>query len=44
MVHRHFLRCEPFLGENRDIFTAAIWDMALGKLADRRYFLGIVYD
>ena len=40
----HFLRCEPFWGENLDIFTAAIWDMALGYLADRRYFLGIIHD
>ena len=30
--------------KNRDIFMAAICDMALGRLADRRYFLGIVHD
>ena len=33
-----------FLCKNRDIFMAAICDMALGRLADRRYFLGIVHD
>ena len=27
-----------------DIFMAAICDMALGRLADGRYFLGIVHD
>ena len=31
-------------GKNRDIFMAAICDTALGKLADRRYFLGIIHD
>ena len=31
-------------GQNRDIFMAAICDMALGRLADRIYFLGIVHD
>ena len=40
----HFLHCEPFFGKNRDIFMAAICDMDLGRLADRRYFLGIVHD
>ena len=33
-----------FLGKNRDIFMAAICDMGLGRLADRRYFLGIVHE
>ena len=33
-----------FWGKNRDIFMAAISDMAMGRLADRRYFLGIVHD
>ena len=32
------------VGKNRDIFMAAICDMAVGRLADRRYFLGIVHD
>ena len=31
-------------GNNYDIFMAATCDMALGRLADRRYFLGIVHD
>ena len=31
-------------GKNREIFMAAIRDMAMGRLADRRYFLGIVHD
>ena len=43
-MQHYFLRCEPFLGKNRDIFMAAFCDMALGRLADRRYFLGIVHD
>ena len=43
-MHHYFLRCEPFLVKNRDIFIAAICDMVLGRLADRRYFLGIVHD
>ena len=30
--------------KNRYIFMAAICDMALGRLADDRYFLGIVHD
>ena len=42
-MHRYFLCCEPFFGKKRDIFMAAICDMALGRLADRRYFLGIVH-
>ena len=29
---------------NRDIFMAAICDVAKGRLADRRYFPGIVHD
>ena len=27
-MHYYFLRCEPFFGKNRDIFMAAICDMA----------------
>ena len=38
-----FLALWAFFGKNRDIFMAAICDMALGRLADRRYFLGIVH-
>ena len=30
--------------KNCNIFMAAICDMAMGRLADRRYFLGIVHD
>ena len=30
-----------FLGKNRDIFMAAICDMAMGRLVDRRYFADI---
>ena len=33
-----------FFGKNSDIFMATVCDMALGRLADRRYFLGIVHD
>ena len=33
-----------FLGKNRDIFMAAICDIALGRLADCRYFLGVIHD
>ena len=33
-----------FWGKNRNIFMAAICDLALGRVADRRYFLGIVHD
>ena len=33
-----------FFCKNHDIFMAAICDMAKGRLADRRYFLGIVHD
>ena len=43
-MYHYFWRCEPFFSNNRDIFMAAICDMALGRLADRRYFLGIVHD
>ena len=43
-MHPYFLCCEPFFGKNRGIFMAAISDMAMGRLADRRYFLGIVHD
>ena len=39
-----FLVLWAFFGQNRDIFMAAICDMAKGRLADRRYFLGIVHD
>ena len=39
-----FLVLWAFLGKHRDIFKAAICDMAMGRLADRRYFLGIVHD
>ena len=39
-----FLALWAFFGKNREIFMAAICDMALGRLADRRYFLGIVHD
>ena len=31
-------------GKNLHIVMAAICDMAMGRLADRRYFLGIVHD
>ena len=31
-------------GKKRDIFMAAISDMAMGRLADHRCFLGIVHD
>ena len=27
-----------FFGKNRDLFMAAIWDTATGRLADRRFF------
>ena len=43
-MHHYFLCCEPFFGKNRDIFMAAISDMAMGRLANRRYFLGIIHD
>ena len=33
-----------FFAKNHDIFMAAICDMAKGRLADRRYFLGIIHD
>ena len=33
-----------FFSKNRDIFMAAISDMATGRLVDRKYFLGIVHD
>ena len=39
-----FLVLLAFFGKNRDIFMAAICDTAMGRLADRRYFLGIVHD
>ena len=39
-----FLVLWAFFGKNCNIFMAAICDMALGKLADRRYFLGIIHD
>ena len=43
-MHHYFLCGEPFFGKNRDIFMAAICDNAMGRLADCRYFLGIVHD
>ena len=43
-MHYYFLHCEPFFGKKRDIFMAAICDMALGRLVDRRDFLEIVHD
>ena len=33
-----------FFGKNRDIFMAAICETAMGRLADRRYILGIVHN
>ena len=39
-----FLVLWVFFGKNRNIFMAAICDMAKGRLADHRYFLGIVHD
>ena len=39
-----FLVLWVFFGKNHDIFMAAICDMVTGRLADRRYFLGIVHD
>ena len=39
-----FLALWDFFGQNPAIFMAAICDMALGRLADRRCFLGIVHD
>ena len=38
-----FLALWAFFGKNRDIFMAAICDMAFRSLADHRYFLGIVH-
>ena len=35
-MHHYFLPREPFFGKIRDIFMAAICDMALGRLADRK--------
>ena len=32
-----------FWGKNCDIFMAGICDMAMGRLADCRYFLGIIH-
>ena len=43
-MHHYFLCYEPFVCKNRDIFMAAICDMAMGRLADCRYLLGIVHD
>ena len=43
-MHHYFLCCELFFFcwyKNCDIFMAA---MAMGRLADRRHFLGIVHD
>ena len=39
-----FLCCEPFFCKNSDIFMAAICDIAMQRLFDRKYFLGIVHD
>ena len=39
-----FLALWAFFGKNRDIFMASICDMAFGRLADRRYILGIIHD
>ena len=39
-----FLELWAFFCKNHDIFMAAICDMALGRLADWRYFLAIVHD
>ena len=39
-----FLVLWVFFGKNHDIFMAAICDMVTGRLADRRYFLGIIHD
>ena len=39
-----FLCCEPFFGKNSDIFMAAICDIAMQRLFDRKYFLCIVHD
>ena len=39
-----FLVLWAFSCKHRDIFRATIWDMAMGRLADRRYFLRIVHD
>ena len=48
-MHHYFLCSELFFlggggGKKRDIFMAAISDMAKGRLADRRYFLETVHD
>ena len=32
-----------FFSKNHIIFMATICDMAMGRLADRRYFIGIVH-
>ena len=39
-----FLALWAFFGKNRDIFMATFCDMALGRLTDHRYFLGIVHN
>ena len=43
-VNALFLVLWDFFGKKRDIFMAAICDMALGRLDDHRYFLGIIHD
>ena len=43
-MHHYFWCCEVFWGKNRDIFTAAIDDMAKERLVDRRYFLEIINE
>ena len=39
-----FLALWSFFCKNRNIFMATICGMALGRLADHRYFLGIIHD
>ena len=46
-VMHHYFSLVPSLFQSRhtaDIFMAAICDFAMGRLADCRYFLGIVHD
>ena len=39
-----FLVLWVFFGKNRDVFMAPICDMAMGRLVDRKYFLGIIHN
>ena len=39
-----FLVLWAFQDKNHDMFMAAICDMAMGRLADSIYFLGIIHD